>query len=333
MRHHAMLAIALLTAVIPAASGSLDRAPLTVHEWGTFTSVAGPDGTAVDWIPQAGPSDLPCFVDRNRFNIKGRLSGTVRMETPVLYFYAPRETTVDVAVQFRQGVMTEWFPRALATTSALEWRRVKVSPEAAADFPTGKEASHYYAARRTEAAPLMVGSDTEKFLFYRGVGRFQPRIPADSVRFSNDDGFSQPPTSEIERQLVAHGLFPAEAKAMIDTWRDSWFEEGTRVFYIVPRHEVDDILPLHITPEPAALVRVFVGRMELVTPARLTKMKAALLANDVATLRRHRRFLQPIGRRLLTESRGVERARLERRLQDLSSLWTTPEDACYTETP
>ncbi len=74
----------------PASTGTSDSTGLTVHEWGTFTSIAGADGAAAEWLPQAGPSDLPCFVERNRFNIKGRLSGTVRMETPVLYFYAAR---------------------------------------------------------------------------------------------------------------------------------------------------------------------------------------------------------------------------------------------------
>jgi hypothetical protein len=27
---------------------------LTAHEWGTFTSVAGPDGQAVEWSPLTG---------------------------------------------------------------------------------------------------------------------------------------------------------------------------------------------------------------------------------------------------------------------------------------
>ena len=69
-----------------------DPRAVIVHEWGTFTSIAGADGTAVEWLPQAGPADLPCFVARHRFNVKGSLSGTVRMETPVVYFYAAGET-------------------------------------------------------------------------------------------------------------------------------------------------------------------------------------------------------------------------------------------------
>src|SRR5262245_40034329 len=85
-------------------------AQLIVHEWGTFTSVAGADGQAVLWTAQGGPADLPCFVRRNQFNPKGGLWGTVRMETPVLYFYAPREVDVRVQVKFHRGLITEWFP-------------------------------------------------------------------------------------------------------------------------------------------------------------------------------------------------------------------------------
>src|SRR6476659_3060590 len=107
--------IALSVAVVSVAIGATatsDPVPLVAHEWGTFTSVAGPDGRAVDWSPRAGPSDLPCFVVRNRFEIKGDLRGTVRMETPVLYFYGSDDTHVSVHVRFNGGWITEWFPPA-----------------------------------------------------------------------------------------------------------------------------------------------------------------------------------------------------------------------------
>src|SRR6185295_4264802 len=58
-----------VTAKSPSAA---DPGTLTVHEWGTFTTVAGPDGLAVDWLPLGGPIDLPCFVEhfQDRRNIK-----------------------------------------------------------------------------------------------------------------------------------------------------------------------------------------------------------------------------------------------------------------------
>jgi len=60
---------------------------LTVHEWGTFTSVAGEDGNSVNWNVLGGKDDLPRFVNDNYHCFKRLLTGSVRMETPVLYFY------------------------------------------------------------------------------------------------------------------------------------------------------------------------------------------------------------------------------------------------------
>src|SRR2546422_8717270 len=41
---------------------------LTVHEWGTFTAIAGKDGRAAEWLPLGVPrypptTDLPQFVE------------------------------------------------------------------------------------------------------------------------------------------------------------------------------------------------------------------------------------------------------------------------------
>src|SRR5580704_12039945 len=67
---------------------------LSVHEWGTFTSIAGNDGRVLRWLPLTGSNDLPGFVEHFRdAAFKVGLSGTVRMETPVLYFYAPHPMT------------------------------------------------------------------------------------------------------------------------------------------------------------------------------------------------------------------------------------------------
>lgn len=368
---------------------------LVVHEWGTFTSIAGEDGRAVRWLPQAGPTDLPCFVERITSDLKWGLAGTVRMETPVIYFYAPREMSVNVNVRFRQGVLTEWYPRpAVTLTSAdsaavrrgalagtLAWTNVQVRPGAAADFPVERKPNHYYVARQTDASALQSGSEKEKFLFYRGVGRLPPPITAiaaadgkivirnsrgdalgDLMLFENREGqishevrhlttsqatFDRPPAdeesgsshanavlgasapqAELERMLVAHGLYPKEAKAMVESWRDSWFEQGTRVFYIASGQAIETILPLEIRPEPTAVVRVFVGRMELITPAILREVNQAIAKPDWVTLARYGRFLQPIADRLLTGSTTDERQRIEQRLQPIYASWSTPAAEC-----
>jgi hypothetical protein len=116
--------------------------------------------------------------------------------------------------------------------------------------------------------------------------------------------------SDLQRTLVKAGLFDREAAAMVDTWRDSWFEEGTRMFYIVPRRTVDAVLPLEITPAPDNLARVFVGRMEVITPATMSAVDRAIRGNDATVLARYARFLGPVTERLL--AKGTTAASAER---------------------
>src|SRR5262249_19587527 len=101
----------------------------------------------------------------------------------------------------------------------------------------------------------------------------------------------------LKRMLTQGGLYDREAQAMLDTWKDSWFEEGARLLYVVPREDVDQILPLTISPNPSKVARVFVGRVELMTPATLHDVRAAIASGDRAMLARYGRFLQPIAER------------------------------------
>jgi len=79
--------------------------------------------------------------------------------------------------------------------------------------------------------------------------------------------------AQIQAALVAEGLFADEAKAMVNTWKDSWFtEEGVRVLYLLPRPWTDEILPLTLTPQPGELTRVMVGRAEVITAQAETNL-------------------------------------------------------------
>jgi hypothetical protein len=358
---------ALLIAIVLSAPAGLEggkASELIVHEWGTFTSVAGEDGRAVPWLPLNGPTDLPCFVERAPEGIsKGRLFATVRMETPVVYFYTPVETTVDLDVRFPQGLMTEYFPPARVAGGTIAWNGVRVTPSASVNFPVEQAPSHYYAARATDAAPVSLNDHSERFLFYRGVGSFPLPLSAtvddeeEAVRvrnlgrdqvdrvvlFENHRGkvgyrvvdmiegsatVARPRLDsnmsalgvDLERMLMAQGLFRKEAAAMVETWRDSWFEEGTRLFYVVPERTIASILPLRVTPQPAETVRVFVGRLEVITPAMMDDVRQAVDSDDPAALEKYGRFLQPIASRLLAgRISPTTRARLQQRLNSVSS--------------
>jgi len=97
---------------------------------------------------------------------------------------------------------------------------------------------------------------------------------------------------------VEHGLYQKEARAMIETWRDSWVEERTRLFYVVPKRALDSILPLEIQPAPSQIRRVFVGRMEITTPEIQDRVRQAVTKNDRVTLEKYGRFLEPIANRV-----------------------------------
>jgi hypothetical protein len=357
---------------------------LTAHEWGTFTSIAGRDGQAVEWSPLTGSTDLPGFVEHFRnAGFKRGLRGTVRMETPVIYLYDSREETVSVKVAFSKGVITEWYPRASRIEPAanifdgtlyqphpdgsIAWDSVTLSPILREEFPHGNLDNHYYAARMTSSTPLRVktpaGEQQEKFLFYRGVSTFSVPISAklttagkllvenhnkeeipNTILFERrgekagyringavqKDVTLDPPEltgtiddlgRDLEGILVAQGLYQDEAHAMVETWRDSWFEEGSRLLYIVPTALVDGVLPLSINPAPAQTVRVFVGRLEIVTPATEKAVQRALVKHDSATLKMFGRFLEPILESMIQKEANP--ARVQQFHQALNSYYSS----------
>jgi hypothetical protein len=108
------------------------------------------------------------------------------------------------------------------------------------------------------------------------------------------NGTVEAASEEMLAALMNEGLYPDEARAMLETWKDAWFEEGTRLLYIVPRPFVDRVLPLTITPTPANVTRVFVGRLEVVSPRTQTAIETALVSGDEPTLAKYNRFLRPM---------------------------------------
>lgn len=310
------------------------REDLMAHEWGTFTAVVGSDGREVPWWSQSveGASALPEFVAP----VIGPISKSgvglwlLRMETPVIYFYAERSADLRVVVDDTQVKVTEAYPDALFSlprfeegvprTSFKEWR-IGIRPpddEIGKQMPeVGERGAHYRHAREVPEAWWVVGhgkkqeKEVEKFIFYRGAGSammpkrvarvveqgvelLANRLPLYLVevktgelkwkrvvgKADQESGeaslFYWPTQSQdaesgaeglaaaLVRDLNEEGLTKDEAQAMVDTWRDAWLGEvGVRVLELLPRRWVDEVLPLSITPKPATVERVFVGRWEL----------------------------------------------------------------------
>jgi hypothetical protein len=98
-----------------------------------------------------------------------------------------------------------------------------------------------------------------------------------SLRQSSTPSTVQELGETVVAALLETGLYEKEARSMVKTWQSSWFgEEGTRLFYVLPQSLTDEILPLSVSPAPDEVVRVLVGRMEVLTPERADRIAAAL---------------------------------------------------------
>ena len=188
--------------------------PLVVHEWGTFTSLQDEAGRTlggintddepvpdfchdVAWNLIARPSELPPITVKGFSRCHPDV--TMRLETPVLYFHLPPGAsiplTASVNVAFRGGLLTQFYPAAETSgfsnadvltedaTGALSWTNLQIGVTAKGPETTERV---WTAPRAVQAALVSAtNSESEQFLFYRGVGHLdcplQVRRTADST--------------------------------------------------------------------------------------------------------------------------------------------------------
>lgn len=294
---------------------------------------------------------------------------TQKMETPVIYFYTDTAQKVDVNVKFPEGVVTETFPGPVSTSPSSRSNVVLANGNTtfSVNLTTQKgdsripyvDLQNIYSHARNVNSNVVVGGngEAEKFIFYRGLGRFQPKLQITSVnggvnfddseenaeiraflvhvnatgearmmripnRFRQLVGVSadqiallsdhnqaagdiiltgQDAHSALTHSLTVAGLNADEAEAMISTWEHGYLHvPGLRLLYILPRAEVDAVLPLTITPKPDALVRVFVGRIEVMLDTQEQQiLKDVLAKKDDFDVNSLGRFAEPMLRRVM----------------------------------
>ena len=175
-------------------------APLVVHEWGTITTRHAVNGSPegrlnrVDYYEPL--ADFvhryePPATSRNPLGTllkvpvgSGRADVTMRLETPVIYFHpapgAPPPPPFDVSVNFRGGVLNEFYPEATPSVngwngehlsdgvvSTLAWKSVTLTERATLPA-TNRHV--WLAPRAVKSTPVTVnGGEVEQYLFYRGV--------------------------------------------------------------------------------------------------------------------------------------------------------------------
>jgi hypothetical protein len=104
----------------------------------------------------------------------------------------------------------------------------------------------------------------------------------------------------LATRLSESGLFAKEARAMVNTWKGSYFQtEGIRVLFVLPRSWTDAFIPMNIEPQPRKIVRVMVGRLEMLAADRQRKAEASirsLASRHPGETARAYRFLYDQGR-------------------------------------
>jgi hypothetical protein len=314
---------------------------------------------------------------------------TQKMETPVIYFHAAQQMRVNVDVRFPEGVITETYPGPVRTFPTLQDPKVIANGRSEFDIlvtpfgstkgsfggglPAVDPGNIYSHARNVVADLVRSGSEQERFIFYRGLGRFQPRIGISSrlgqlrmfasesdtpsfamlvdvdrsgdarglnIHFQRTKGgnvsfISQTRMNRLRdhsrsqdkqifgmtesRQLLVdaltnEGLNHDEANAMVSTWEAGYLKTpGLRLLYVLPRTEVDSILPLTITPTPDRTVRAFVGRLEVLIDTDEQRILDQILAErnafDILSLGR---MAEPILRRVAEIYQEQQHAQLQK---------------------
>lgn len=291
---------------VGASPGARDRpAPtegaLVVHEWGTFTVLQDEQGKPIGGI-NTDDEPLPRFVHNLNWAVNGPASPLppvyfkgvprnhpdviTRLETPVIYFYPPggREMSVDVDVRFPAGWLTQYYPDAKVVADGkerdkfqvgpltyksdgrLSWKGLKVGGSREGpktDFPA------WLAPRRVPGAASVTTpkGETERYLFYRGVGRMDaPLRIARSANGADLTVFGQLGKSvQVEPGMTMGPLWLVDARA-----------DGTSAFRTIASIDLthDSSKPAATTPSTfpeSEYRRDNLGRLRAALRAALTR--------------------------------------------------------------
>jgi hypothetical protein len=222
-----VIAIAFVGITVLAA----DSPNFTLHEWGTFTSVSGSDGVLLPGLQQE-EEPLPFFVHQHdgmppkpKGYARPLYNVTIKMETPVIYFYTTNSFAAHVRVGFNGGSISQWFPArsggetpppapairifgspggdidfAKSYNGSIEWD-VQVQPPSADDnaavFKPGATPTWLYPRQTDSALVRTKDGEAEKFLFYRGLGNFSLPVKFtlptdDTLQIGNTSGAAIP---------------------------------------------------------------------------------------------------------------------------------------------
>jgi hypothetical protein len=222
-----------------------------------------PKGTITEWYPHAQRTESKLVW--KDFSIQPREDMELPHERKASRYYAARETdAAPLRVRFPRDdrLVSEYdkflFYRGVGDFDLPLWVRA-----------LGDDKFQIFWHGRTTPVDLVlvrVHHDRVRFRPIHLDKRLKGGLLGD-VQLPAEDSTADKLGELLVKQLTGRGLKEKEALAMVKTWRSAWFgEEGTRVLYLLPDELTDELLPLRVEPKPTSLVRVLVGRHDVLTP-------------------------------------------------------------------
>jgi len=202
-----------------------------LHEWGTFTSISGSDGVLLRGL-QIEEERLPAFVyalDGMQNTGPGFAKGfrhqrplrnvTIKMETPVIYFYSDKPFHAQVNVGFNGGAISQWYPQRNGGESV---------PKATKPVDLNPQKSPPSIQAKAEAFKLAGGID----FAVKRTGSIQWEV--DVLGMDADRGLSFKPGETLNwvypRNAKANLLKIAGSKGKPDEYEDYLFYRGVGNF-------------------------------------------------------------------------------------------------------
>lgn len=225
-----------------------------------------------------------------------------KKEKPVINFFTQDKIKVKVSVTEAHGNFIVWYPKETSLNkdgNKISW---DVTVDGTLDSAKLRSCSGWWdIARDTESAYVKSkDGDTEKFIFYESnsakyepdikINRDKGSILIESVSSQKYQGMfivqnskvtylekfeasfeveavktisKEKALDKLHNLILNEGLSEKEAKGIVKIWEKDFFEkEGFRVIYMVPRKEVDKVLPLEITPKPKSIKRAMIAVVE-----------------------------------------------------------------------
>jgi hypothetical protein len=223
-----------------------------------------PKGVFTEWFPQSALSKENRSIDWADVRVRPGEPGTLPTAAGPTRYYAARDVDaapLTVVTKAEQKEIREnerfLFYRGVGTPK---------TPLAVTALGNGT-----FSLRVTGDAPIAVAMVVEVKAGRVRFAKLDPIPEGKSATASLPADWStvEPVHAALVTTLVRAGLFDKEAKAMVKTWESAWFgDDGARVLYVLPNAWTDSTLPLKVTPTPDSLVRVMVGRHDVLTPER-----------------------------------------------------------------